>query len=310
MEAVKRDEIVKFLLRRGWLDISLAAGSGVEHVPGEDEIAEVLDFFFTIHREERNISPTGIGAGIISSRKIYMISHKPLGWEEDRKEYYDTILQDVSGFRIIKQNILLREVGPDFSPDCETFEKLGILNRLCSRYQHAYMEAVPPDDREYFEWYLRIATSRIPRVEEQHFRNSRISDFCSFSVMKDFFRIAYLTCRDGLIMEEWERQKSQPPEKYHDRLFLETFTKLGLHNMVRMVLNDLWSRNENWALFRLMERLKKGFIQGPEGLRKLSLVEARLLSMGEKVTGEWDRKEMEELIRLSREKLPEILFED
>jgi len=202
------------------------------------------------------------------------------------------------------------EVDLKFSPDEKTFQKMLTVNRLCSRYAHMFIDTVPPDDREYFEWYLKVATGRLPGVDESLYRNNQISGCLSFSVMKDLFRLAFLTSHDSHIDDEWKKQREMPPESYHDELFLEFYKKLGRHEMIITILNDLWARGENWSLYRLADRLKKGFVMGRRGLRKISLIEARLLSLGERIMGEWNREELAQLLEKAHGEFPPSLFEE
>jgi hypothetical protein len=307
-EKEKKAEARRYLQRRGWMDTSLFIKGGVEYEPQEDEIEEILALFFAHHRDEHMLMPTAMGGRLISDEKVFAVFYKPLGWEFDEREYYDTISRDVTGYHMKELMKFFREVGPNFSPDEETFEKLLIVNNLCDRYGTLYIHTVPIDDREYFEWYVRIATARVPRIEERFFRNNQIAEYCSFSVIKDLFRLAYLMNKDDMILQEWERQRSLPPERYHDELFLEFYKKLGMHGMVEKILNDLWQRGENWSLFRLIDRLKKGFVMGRKGMKPIPLIEARLLSLGERVMGEWNRVEIEKILALSREPFPGDLF--
>lgn len=302
----KKDALIKYLKRRGWMDLPFAHSS--TYAPLDEEIADILDVFYSFHRNENTITPTGLGGGYLSEKKIFMISYRNQGWEADEKEYYDTISRDDNGYQIVTHHTFLRDVGPDFAPDSGTFQKLITLNRLCTRYGNMYIDAIPADDRDFFEWYVRIAISRIPKVDEKLFRQSTVAEFCSFCIMKDLFRLAYLTYQDDLIMEEWDRQRTLPPEKYQDRMFLEVFKKLGLEDMVLVVLNDLWERSETWALFRLLDRIKKGFIVGRKGQSSIPLIEARLLSLGETISGEWDRAQMAKLLDLSEGTFPKKLF--
>jgi hypothetical protein len=308
-ENEKKAEARRYLQRRGWMDTSLFIQGGVEYEPREEEIEEILTLFFSHHREEQMLMPTAIGGRHVSDEKIFVIFYKPLGWEFDEREYYDTISSDTTGYHIKDIMKFFREVGPNFSPDEETFEKLMIVNDLCNRYAALYIHTVPIDDREYFEWYIKIATARIPRIEEKFFRSNQIDEYCSFSVVKDFFRIAYLMNKDDMILQEWDRQKKLSPERYHDELFLEFYKKLGKDAMVMEILNDLWLRGENWSLFRLLDRLRKGFVLGRKGMRRIPLIEARLLSLGERVMGEWNQDEIVKILELSRESFPENLFE-
>ena len=305
----KKEALIRYLKRRGWLDLPFSAEGKQDYEPLDEEIAEILDLFFSFHAQEKDITPTGLGGATISRKKIFMLSYRPEGWEKSEKEYYDTIVKDNSGYQFLTHNVFLRDAGLDFAPDEKTFEKVSTLHRLCSRYGAGYIESVPPDDRDYFEWYLKIVTSRVPRIEERHFRNNIISEFCSFSVIKDFLKLAYLTFRDDAIMEEWDKQRNLPPEQCHDKLFLEVFTKLGQKKLVYRILNDLWTRGEAWALFRLLEMIKTGFVVERQGLSKVPLVEARLLSLGEKVTGDYGRDDMKKLLELSEGEFPKHLFD-
>lgn len=308
-DKVKNERMKRFLQRRGWMDVSLFISGGVEYEPNECEIDEILKLLFSSHKDEHSIVPTGIGGQILPDGKTFLIFYKPLGWETDDREFYDVIHLDVNGYKIYESMKFFRMVGPDFAPDDETYDKINTINKLCSRYGKKYIHNVPADDREYFEWYLRIASSRIPRVEEKHFRNNPISEFFSFSVIKDIFRLAFFTGKEEIIIEDWERQKGMPPESYYDELFLEFFRKLGEDNMVITILNDLWQKGEAWSLFRLIDRLKKGFVLGRKGFRLIPVIEARLLSMGERISGEWNREEMIRIVELSKGNFNDTLID-
>ena len=103
----RKQELIKFLKRKGWMDFPFAHAVSSAYEPSEDEIAEILDLFFSFHAREENIAPTGLGGGFISEKKIFMISYKPLGWEHDQKEYYDTISKDSSGYQIIRGELIV-----------------------------------------------------------------------------------------------------------------------------------------------------------------------------------------------------------
>jgi hypothetical protein len=254
--------------------------------------------------------PTALGCRVISGEKVFHLFYKPLGWELDGREFYDLIVHSTGGYDMREEMKFFREVGLNFSPDEKTFQKMLTVNRLCSRYADMFVDTVPADDRDYFEWYLRVATGRLPGVDESLYRTSEISGCLSFSVMKDLFRLAFLTSHDSHIDEEWKKQKDMSPESYHDELFLEFYKKLGRQEMITTILNDLWERGEYWSLYRLADRLKKGFVMGRKGLRMISLIDARILSIGGRIMGEWNREELAALLEKAGSEFPSRLFEE
>jgi hypothetical protein len=305
----EKTRVKKFLQRRGWMDTSILNRGGEEVEPSSEELDRVLDIFYLRHRGESFPVPTAVGSRLIAEEKVFYLFYTLLGWEQDGREFYDLITSSPGGYEMKEEKKFFRDVGLNFSPDEKTFQKMLTVHRLCARYSSMFIDGVPADDREYFEWYLRVISGRLPSVEENPYRYSPISSSFSFSVMKDLFRLAFLTSHDSYVDEEWRKQKELPPESYHDELFLEFYKKLNRHEMVVTILNDLWGRAQNWAFYRLIDRLRKGYVMGRKGLRRIPLIEARLLSQGERIMGEWNREELAALMEMAEGEFPHTLFD-
>jgi hypothetical protein len=298
------------LRRRGWLETSLLVDGGIEIEPDLDSSILALRCFSESHPEMPDVAVTAIGCKEFTDRLVFAILYRPLGWERDSREYFDRVSVSGGSAEIISKDMFFRKVGAELAPTTENLNWMAHLQELCTSHPKAFFFNLPEKDKKLFGDYLNILTHRYPAEKEEEFHNNQICYCFSNRVARDLFRIAYFLGLDDFIEEEWKKSRHLAPELYRDELFLEFYAKSRNKDGVTGIFEDLWARNEPWALHRLMDRLKKGYLLGGEEVEKLLLVEAKLLALGQKISGEWNRDELKYLLTLSELEMPEKLFSE
>jgi hypothetical protein len=307
MDTASIRNCARILMRRGWPETSLLVEGGHEVVPDFDSIVGVLEYFFSHHGGQPDLAVTALGCRELPDRRIFVIVYRPEGWERDVQELYDCISLASGAFDMAARERFLRKVGAEFAPTEENLHLMRRFHDLCGRRARAYYFNLPPDEQKFLDRYLDIAARRRPPEKETEFYQNKIGHCLSAKVAEDLFRLAHLLGRDDIVEEEWERCRVLPPEQYRDELFLKFYAKCGDSDGCNRILDDLWRRKEPWALYRLVDRLRKGFPVDDRD-EKLRFAEARLLAMGQRISGEWNREELRHILDLCESELPESLF--